>query len=169
MEMLNRMIKAHEEYKQAMKDIEINKFFEEFFEKFPHVHAVIIQGFTPRFNDGDPCYHSQEVMMNCGDLIGSGYIYRGDTLGELDPVARAIVEGELGISGDDTLSPDVLYPERNNPEWEAYIEKYSEAHKTMEDMKEVFEFIYDTDFEIKVIRHADGAITVSKEGYDCGY
>lgn len=117
------------------------------FDFFPALNEIVLRGYTPGFNDGEPCTHSMEEPYlngrnNCGDTMRSRY--------ESDD------EDEEGDENDrqvDALSK----PDRKV------------IAKILGGMTDAIGFLYDTNFEVTATRKADGSVTVEKGYYDCGY
>ena len=102
---------------------------------------IYVYGYTPCFNDGDPCTHSS---------------YAEDKDGIL---ADDIIEYSSGIFGDLTRSD--VYDSADWPE----TEEFKEAIKAV---KEVLDYKYDTDYQV-LITIKDKNVCCIKDDYDCGY
>lgn len=64
---LNEIVELHEKTQKALKDKlteMVPHIFQEFFEKNPNINTMVIKGYTPSFNYGDPCTHSQAVLID---------------------------------------------------------------------------------------------------------
>jgi hypothetical protein len=64
--------RSRQQMLDASEDI-FNSFTEAVFKENPNLHAVVIQGYTPAFNDGDLCLHSQDVMVSTEQFEWHGY------------------------------------------------------------------------------------------------
>ena len=118
----------------------------ELFEAIPELQSVSVHGYTPGFNDGDPCYHqwcfdADEMSISVGD----GESERVD---EFDRGSE-FYKKYYDLSGDWPRPPAALV----------------EFGKVLAPLGDTLLDIYDTDTEITF--HRDGSISVSD--YDCGY
>lgn len=57
-----RFLAAREEYRTFLRDMTQEKLavlFQPMWDEFPELRMVAVRGYTPYFNDGDPCVHNQ--------------------------------------------------------------------------------------------------------------
>jgi len=164
---------ARKAYNKALREFAVEPFFESFFEKFPHIPAVCMQGYTPSFNDGDPCEHGQVECVS--ERWVEEIEYDPETWGDIKNSAiRAILEAEYGApESDDQEIPQSVYPEWGTPEREVFdrleYEKYGEARELLSGLSDVFESAFGTNWTVNVTRNSDGTVNVDREYYDCGY
>ena len=126
---------------------EINKILEKGITQFLEPWAdtetpiyIYIQGYTPSFNDGEPCTHSS-TEYNKNEIIEDILEYNGDLFGEIG-------EEELLASAD--------WP--TDPEFQEAIEGVHEA----------LGYEYGTDYHL-LITLKDGQVSYVRDHYDCGY
>ena len=120
----------------------INTLFQEIFDQHEGLNVVAILGYTPSFNDGDPCSHSS-------------YIYTGDNNDFVD---------EIG-SFEETFEYDEDTGEHLNSKCTTLDKTYTQVSA----YEEIIERIYDTNFQLIVTRNEDGSVNVSEDEYYCGY
>jgi hypothetical protein len=105
-------------------------------------HYIYVQGYTPGFNDGDPCVHTS-------------YSYTGEELKEM-------IEWENGYNSQvvDFLRPHL--ESINN------VEEEGIDLNILDVIELVAEEEYCTDYQVLVIIK-DGVVKVEKADYECGY
>lgn len=109
----------------------------------PGVTSIEVCGYTPSFNDGDPCKHCQ-----------------------MDPNVNGVDSDEYGNRsyysrlGQEvsSYSPDMVDDHT-----------YGRIRAITYGMVDMFEDAFDTDFGVTVSRDADGNFTHRVDHYDCGY
>lgn len=127
----------------------VTGFFETLFAEHPNMDVALVYGYTPGFNDGDPCSHTQYCAFDAEEINDTFDFY--DYFGDLD-----IDEDEV----DDLTSK--LNSKLQNKE--AY-----EVERKIDDVEELLERVYGTDFYLCVLRKEDGTIEINEGDYDCGY
>jgi hypothetical protein len=105
----------------------------------PGLMEISVTGYTPGFNDGDPCYHHQ-----CEAVING--------------IGR---EDEDEDEDEDEESEDAEYPILTEEEIDIVS---SEMYR----LSPLLEAVFGTDWKITIRREDDG-ISWKKEEYDCGY
>lgn len=136
---LNKQIKENgDEFIEAL--------FQEIFDQHEGLNFVLIRGYTPDFNDGEPCTHSQTTFVGANDY-GS----------YLDFEEYGLYE-EFGVEEGET---------------ENHINKdcktLKEAKAQIEAYDEIIERVFITNFDLKVIKGGDGKVRVVEDEYWCGY
>lgn len=164
MSSVDEIVEAREAYQKALREFVVQPFFVSFFEKFPDVPAVYMRGWTPSFNDGDPCVHSQEVFLNPGQAWDWGL---GETSwDELDgkPALQAIFAQAFGLDEAPAEGPipEVLW---DSPEGKRLHEMHKDAAKFLSSLDDVFENTWGTNWEVNVTRNLDGTVNVSRYGH----
>lgn len=126
--------------------------------KFEGLNKIIITGYTPSFNDGDPCNHWSTAHVSnsmFGELAESGEV------GELSTFVGAPddLDDELSswFYSDDT--PEI------NP---VKIENRNEIDIIISDIENILEDLFDTNFIIYIDLTSD-VPTFTKDYYGCGY
>lgn len=131
--------KAINELTQNHGEEMIQELFERLFSSTSALDVVFIYGYTPGFNDGDPCYHRQYVE------VGSDEVNE-----RIEEYLDILDEDE---SYNDNLSSD----------------EADEIVSSIDELSDLFEQIYDTDFYVIARRAEDGSIEIHIGDYDCGY
>ncbi len=130
--------------------------FQEIFDKNPGLKLVYILGWTPGFNDGEPCTHSQEAY------VGSSY----------QPSWR----DQPYYDFDDRELFDEFEVEWDEEDNDKVVSHINSECKTLNDVlaqvnvyDELVERVYNTDFELKIHLNDAGKVVVDHDWYDCGY
>lgn len=123
--------------------------------KIPGLNKIIVKGYTPGFNDGDPCTHSSEVYFN-----------------------KRWHFSELSEYGIDNLSSFLGAPEEYEDElyeWEGLdsVNTYSdEDEEKIEEfismLDDLVERLYYTDYIVYIDLTGDEPV-INSENYECGY
>lgn len=131
--------------------------FQEIFDQNDGLKLVYIIGWTPGFNDGEPCTHSQE------SFVGSSHTwsYRGEERLSYDFDDRELYE-ELEVEFEED-SDEVVKHINSDCKTLDLVSKQISAYE------ELVERVYNTNFEIKVTLNSDGKVVVDQDWYDCGY
>lgn len=135
--------------------------FEQVREVSKDVEFIVIQGYTPSFNDGDPCTFTYSVMVNdVTDYVELGQHttkYRGKTKEEVE------AEGE---DWDEYVQNDVSERMENID--------YRKMGKLVSDIFDPLHNLllenFDSEFGFEIILiHNDGEFDIKVLSYDCGY
>lgn len=106
---------------------------------YGRLNEVRVHGYTPSFNDGDPC----TFRMNTDDCKVNGY----------DGYEDDVDEDEDFLGSDDTSSVQESVSDAlsvfDDDDWEAAFNSYG--------------------FEVVFTKEDDGSISLTEEDYDCGY
>lgn len=161
--------------KQAVKEVE--KSIAIIFEECPGIHLIMVRGWTPGFNDGDPCTHSQCVLVeNYGDCdFVDGAPQCREDLEEANEHS-SIINDEVT---EMLLRQDFRY-DTPLPRWSS---SYSEdmrkradsdnrvkAYLILQGMKDIISTAYDTNFTLVFTCNPDtGVMNFRQEDYDCGW
>lgn len=129
---IDSLVKGHS--KEMIQDL-----FNELFTKYKNLDVVFIYGYTPGFNDGDPCYHRQYVEVDSEEIT--------ERVEEYLDLLDEEVEYNSNLTGDEI----------------------SDITDSVDDLEDLFEHIYDTDYYIIARKEEDGSITIDNGEYDCGY
>lgn len=163
-EILN-MQKQRDEFerklKQSAKD-NLKEVFKELFDKHEGLRAVVFQGYTPSFNDGEPCEHSSSVSIGQASYRKS---WRND--------------GTHYLSSDDDIEGYENYEEFFEVEYDEEEQTFSsinsncknmkEAYSDLQALAEIIDMVYHTNFEVFIKLEEDGSVSITDEEYDCGY
>lgn len=120
-------------------------------------HYVMLYGWTPGFNDGDPCTHSMNVVVDGWEAWGEA-----DTLIVPDEDDGAVSESIYDSEDDET---DI------RAAWPLHGTKDSTAplRNALQKLEGLFEKAWGTDWCAVVYRDADGNVQLRKGSYECGY
>lgn len=136
---LNKQIKENgNEFVEAL--------FQEIFDQHEGLNFVMIRGYTPGFNDGEPCTHSQNTFVGANDY-GSYLDFEDYELYE-----------EFGVEEGETEN-HVNKDCKTLKEAKAQIEAYDE----------IIERVFITNFDLKITKSEDGKVKVVEDEYWCGY
>lgn len=125
----------------------IEELFQGVFDENKGLQFVMIRGSTPSFNDGEPCYHSQETFLGCKTKYGD-YDFSDYSLEE-DFEFEDTDEGVVHLNSS--------------------CETLDKVYSSITVYDEIIERIYDTNFELRVSLDETGKVVVDHEYYDCGY
>lgn len=146
---------------QSYQD-EFRELIEAVFAADERILLILFRGYTPGFNDGDPCYHSGSF----GILTTDGLYDSEDVIweeceneGYVDSEEDAVLLDEfMGVKLDKPISSHIIYRD-------VKVDKKISA--TIEGQNLV-EAIYDTNYLVKVYRSGN-TIKIEHEEYYCGY
>lgn len=130
----------------------IEALFQEIFDQHEGLNFVLIRGYTPGFNDGEPCTHSQETF------VGSGWYasYRERDVYDFEDYE---LYEEFGVEDEDEPSKHINSACTTLKEAKAQIEAYDE----------IIERVFITNFDLKITKGEDGKVKVVEDDYYCGY
>lgn len=136
------------------------------FSQVEGLKKFVIVGYTPGFNDGEPCYHSS--------FYGFGnYHYR-------ESYRR---DGSYYLSSDDVGERE-HFNEFFELDEEAEYEKKEQmsisyansgvkdadlAYELIGALDDVCEMLFDTNYEVRFTLNEDGSVSVDQDDFDCGY
>lgn len=165
----------YDKYAQELPDnslllAELKGLAEACFNKFPSLNAIHLMGWTPGFNDGEPCTHSREYMLFFNDvIIGEGmcldmandefrYMKESSQLDDFPVGSHSVNLGE--VSPEVTDSKQVTFGSRKDQKYGALI--------TLIDSQPLADQIWGTDYSVLITR--DGSdIKIKHQSYDCGW
>jgi len=133
--------------------------FQETFDQNEGLKLIYIRGWTPSFNDGEPCTHSQE------SYVGYSHTYYSSYRGR-DVVSYDFDDYELFDKFDVEFneSGDVILSHINSD-----CKTLDKVKAQVDAYEELVERVYDTNFEIKVTVNDEGEVVVDQDWYECGY
>lgn len=131
--------------------------FQEIFDQNEGLKLIYILGWTPGFNDGEPCTHSQE------SFVGSSHpcSWRNNGL-YYDFDERELYE-EFEVEFDEEDSDTVISHINSGCKTLDQVAKQVAAYE------ELVERVYDTNFEIKITLNDEGKVVLDHDWYECGY
>lgn len=125
----------------------LEQVFQEIFDRHEGLNVVCIVGYTPSFNDGDPCTHNQYT-----------FVGNTSTWGSIDFV------DEIGNFED-----DFEYDEEEGTHLNSNCKTLSDVESQVAAYDEIFERVYDTNYRIVVTKDETGKVSVNCDEYYCGY
>lgn len=147
------------EYAEQLKSIDedfLKESIEDIGSKFGNF-AVFIQGYTPSFNDGEPCEHSSHYSLCLGSRESTyreGYKYF--KLDDCEASENEEVAELLECDFDNFTSIN------------SHLEGNEDFLEDIEILMKIVDEAYNTDFEAK-IKFKDGDVTLEHDDYYCGY
>lgn len=147
------------EYADQLKSINedfLKESIKEIGDKFGNF-AVFIQGYTPSFNDGEPCEHSSHYSLCLGSRDSTyreGYKYfeRDDCEASENEEVAELLECDFD----------------NFTSINSHLEGNEDFLEDIEILMKIVDEAYNTDFEVK-LKFKDGNITLEHDDYYCGY
>lgn len=125
----------------------VTGFFETLFAENKNLDVVLVYGYTPGFNDGDPCTHTQYSVYDAEEINDTFDFYDYFSDEDEDDVDEKTSKLNEHLSTKD-----------------AY-----EIESKIDSIEELLERVYDTNFYLCVLRKEDGSIEINTGDYDCGY
>lgn len=139
------------------------------FNEVEGLKKFVILGYTPSFNDGEPCehisvygfgdYHWAEYYKHDGT-----YYLSSDDVGEREEFGE-FFEFEGAGRYDETTSPHsfpIVYANSG------VVDK-KKAYNLIGAMDDVCEMLYDTNYVVYFTLNENGSVDVEQDDYDCGY
>lgn len=157
-EVLNFRKKIAEFEDELRKSAETNlaEIFKELFDKHQGLRKIVYQGYTPSFNDGEPCEHSSQ-----GSICNVRW--------------RTYSYGKY-LSGDDLHGQYEEFFELESDEDTNYVKHANSecldlgaAEQDVNTLSEIIDIVYYTNFVVYITLEDDGSVTVESDEYDCGY
>jgi len=140
---------------------EFKELLEAVFAAEEKIQLIVFRGYTPSFNDGDPCRHSSGIS-----------VLTTDGLEDDDEIVWPDVEEHY----DDTIENAVLLDEvfgvrLATPVSSHIFDSTTAISKKVDRViygNDLADIIYDTNYLVKVYRTANG-ITIEHKEYHCGW
>ncbi len=131
----------------------------------PDIKAILINGYTPGFNDGDPCVHTQYSIIEADELkehVRDSEEMTAFLLGFESEEAMELEMEEKDLDIEEVLEGLDL--------GDFSYEIYREVDSHLEGLEDILHEVMGTDWQILAVRLQDGTIkTMTNEYYDCGY
>jgi len=115
--------------------------------------AVVTRGYTPSFNDGEPCEHSYDYSL-CVEK-DSGYGFTHDDL-------------YLEVDEDEDMGALFEYDQDSKTTINTHLKDNTLFFEVIDNFVSFLDDIHDTNYEIKA-KYLDGALILDVEDYYCGY
>lgn len=123
----------------------VKGFFETLFADHKDLDVVLVYGYTPGFNDGDPCTHTQYSMLDGNEINDIVDLY--DVLNIEEDEGDELEEINAKLSSD----------------------KYRTIESKIDGIDDLLERVYYTNFYVLARRLEDGTVELSIGDYECGY
>lgn len=139
------------------------------FNEVEGLKKFVILGYTPSFNDGEPCTHSS--VYGFGDYHWTES-YKRDGTYYID--TDEVGEREEFVEFFELEEVD-LYEETTNPQDSPIVYANSgvvdakKAYKLIGALDDVCEMLYDTNYVVYFTLNEDGSVDVEQDDYDCGW
>lgn len=174
---MSNIVKMVADFKKAQAEMmaklkqdgeeELKIVFKSIFDKHPGLKAFAYVGYTMGFNDGEPCYHSGY------SYVGNFHLQTRSWRPEDGPYWTADCYEETGWNEVESLflSEDADLDDTETPL--DFVNKdcptLEQAGTDVEELSDIVELVYDTDYLIKVSLNDDGSVSLEHDHYDCGY
>lgn len=172
---------TYKEFLKGMTEEKLANLFAAVFAEFPELDRFIVQGYTPGFNDGDPCTHSMldPTIIACtveqwNEAEQARYeLDKGrETRWLQEPCIFENMEDLIDdASRDESLTAGEYKHYGSYSGNLAHLglgEKVGKLNDLIWSFSDLFEELYQTDFEITVYRDGD-KVALTNEYYDCGH
>lgn len=125
--------------------------------KIPGLNKIIVTGYTPGFNDGDPCVHCSTVYYNKTWHFGEFSEY-GIDISEFLGAPEEYQDGEEELCDWEDINNVNTYSDEDSEKVDLYMEM----------LDDLIERIHYTDYLVYIDLTSDEP-TVKVEDYECGY
>ena len=131
-------------YLNRDKEDEFDALISAVFRDYPFINTICAAGYTPGFNDGDPCYHSDEISV---DDFNYANVYEYDD--------------------------DWFYEEAGARPKASVIQKEEEEIRDCVcgalSASGLFEYMFETNFKVVIRRQEHNGYEIVEEEYYCGW
>ena len=163
------------EARKELAQKNINETLSFIFAEMPKLKLIRVRGWTPSFNDGDPCTHSQCVAVDVydpNDLFEEFFLEDENEFEDEDNSSiKSLLTGER-LEWSHYLWNDTLNKREENklpddPHHAACVK----AVEIVDALSDDFEFLYDTNFTVDFVRDADEELgfCTNADDYDPDY
>lgn len=160
-EVTNKIKELEAQYKKAVNDAAAEVTAEILKSGIPF---IVILGWTPGFNDGEPCEHSTDYMYSFDQLEDHGIeldFLSDDVQEELNDVPAWRAPQEVKDAYDSDFNKISGYDFRiRNKDVESAIDNV---------LIPAFDNAYGTNYKITIWRDSDGVVHLEQDDYECGY
>ncbi len=150
----------------------VNEILSLVFAEMPKLGRIRVRGYTPGFNDGDPCTHSQTLAV---DVYDPNELYHDLHYGDEDE--KREMEQQLQLTGplikwsrhwdyeNDCRRDNNPLP--SDPHQAACIK----AYEVVDALEGDFEILFETNFTLDIVRDPNSELgfRIDHSHYDCGY
>lgn len=167
-ELMARIQREDADRKQRAQD-RFNQILTAAFAEIPALNFIRIQGYTPGFNDGDPCVHTQGVMV---DIYDPDYLMESVVDYARDDAIVALLTSEKKLDYQErTWNRETGQYEDNPLPEDAHAAAIVKVGRLLRDIEDDIYLLFNTDWQLDIVRDntAEGGFRVSREDYECGY
>ena len=167
--------RAMKESRDATAKKNVSETLATIFAELPKLGMIRVQGYTPGFNDGDPCTHSQLVSV---DNYDPDYLLDQFFDGDEEEQKEAMEEDEAFklLSSSEKLDWNHhtysagRSTENPLPE-DAHAAGCIKAQQVLGSIEADFQILFDTNFTLTITRDASSefGFKIDRQDYDCGY
>jgi len=111
-----------------------------------NMKSFMIRAYTPGFNDGEPCEHTQETFLDTEEMKYFDF----DDENYNDDLSKKAFENAINKTADNK-------------------EKLHIAYKLIEAIENDLRLLHGTDWQILFTSDGTGGVTTEMESYNCGY
>lgn len=141
------------------------------FKEIQSINLILVFGYTPSFNDGDPCTHGQTLSVE-GFGLEDMYAFFDDCEDdeETDYGSKSYFEGEHGVKVPEKVET-YKYDEGNykRVKLKGDPKEWKRIHSLLENMEGLFENCYGTDWKIVIKRTGPETFDLNKDHYHPEY
>lgn len=141
---------------------EFRELLEAVFAAEEKIQLIVFRGYTPSFNDGDPCRHDSSIAVLTTDgLCDDGeilYYELSDEHEESNEEDAVLINEVSGVTLHVPVASNIY---ESSPKLSKKVEKTIYG-------QDLADTIYDTNYIVRVSRTATG-IKIEDEGYHCGW
>lgn len=147
-------IEAYNCAKECLPDV-----LKEFFAKHVGMKKIRFVGYTPSFNDGDPCNHYSDFGVGLYSHQQTTYRDSGFYI-DSDDYSEDCEFFDLELDEDEKI---VSFA---NDGFKGDVEA---MYQDMRTIGQIVELLYTTNYEVLVTLEDDGTVEVARDRYNCGY
>lgn len=179
MNQISQLLNQYQESARALREHlrqdgkrKLEEYLTEVFATHEGFNKAAIIGYTPSFNDGEPCEHSQEVYT--GAVKRGIYTWRNNSpyisvdFSEREDeglTAFFVGEDEELPDDEDLVAMEAIVAKLPN----LTCETIEEVEGILNGLEDVFRQVFETNFILKIEKGENGNVTIDVEEYDCGY
>lgn len=154
---------------------EVDEILTTIFSEAKDVDLILMRGYTPGFNDGDPCTHRTSVAVQELDDEELHYNFGVYEYSEKEQTPEEFEEGVGDFFKNLRDKHSIRLPTTSFYEW--YLGKCKTREKKemwlvkhlLETASRIFEREWGTDWQAIIWRTGKDTYKVKREAYDCGY
>lgn len=154
---------------------EVDEIFSTIFAECEDIDVIFFKGYTPGFNDGDPCYHSQVCAVQEYDVDD---LFDDFEVGGVDEEGNPYLPKGIGFNEDLVEKYGLRFPKKNCYSWDSNKPKLTPSQEKMREVYcllsrgavvDMLEREWGTDWKKLVYRTGKDTYAILTEEYYCGY